>query len=62
MSESPAGKGDKRRPYDRKGYDESKLWVNLEKKKQYGEPVNHKVDWDKVIEDLPKKLRDNYEE
>ena len=64
MSESPAGKDDKNRLRgdSLKKYGESKLWVNLEKKKQYGEPVNHKVDWDKVIEDLPKKLRDNYEE
>lgn len=34
MSESPAGKGDKPRPIDRKGYDESKLWVNIDNKEK----------------------------
>jgi len=33
MSDSPAGKGDKPRPVDRKGWEESKLWQNLEKKR-----------------------------
>lgn len=28
-----AGKGDKPRPVDRKGWEESKFWENLEKKK-----------------------------
>jgi hypothetical protein len=36
-------KGDKRRPYDRKGYDESKLWVNLEKKKQLKNKTNQAI-------------------
>lgn len=34
MSESPAGKGDKPRPIDRKAWDKSKLWVNIDKKKK----------------------------
>lgn len=29
-----AGKGDKPRPVDRKGWEESKLWKNIEKKKK----------------------------
>ena len=33
MSKSQAGKGDKPRPIDRKGWDKSKLWENIEKKK-----------------------------
>jgi len=64
MSESPAGKDDKNRLRgdSLKKYDQSKLWVNLKKKKQYGEPVNHKIDWDSVIKSLPEAFKDNYED
>ena len=31
---SQAGKGSKPRPIDRKGWEESKLWDNLKKKKE----------------------------
>jgi len=36
MSKTHGGKGDRPRAIDRKGWEESKLWDNLKKKKEQG--------------------------
>ena len=37
MSKTHGGKGDRPRPIDRKGWESSKLWENMKKKKEQGE-------------------------